>query len=119
MTIFSKILKAGSHSIKGLRTAFKHEFAFCAEVLLSIVVIPLAFFLGNTGIEYAVLIGSWLLILIVELLNSAIETIVDRISLEKHKLSARAKDMGAAAVFIAWLNFLIMWGLVIFKIFRW
>jgi diacylglycerol kinase (ATP) len=118
MIFFNKIFKAFSYSIKGLRTAFKHEFAFVVEIFLSIVLIPLAFVLGNNIAEYALLIGSWLLILIIELVNSAIETVIDRISLEKNNLSARAKDLGAAATFIAWLNFIILWGLMILKLFR-
>lgn len=112
----NRIFNAFSYSVNGLRAAVKHEFAFLVEALLSIVVIPLAFFLGNGFVDYALLIGSWLLILIIELVNSAIETIIDRISLEKNDLSARAKDLGAAATFIAWLYFIIVWGLKLYQV---
>jgi diacylglycerol kinase (ATP) len=118
MNFFLKIIKSVNNSVSGLRTAIKHEFSFLVEAILSIFLIPLAFLLGENITECAILIGSWLLVLIVELLNSALEAVVDRISLEKNELSARAKDLGAAAVLVAWLNFFILWGLVILKFFR-
>ena len=118
MRYYLKIVKAFSYSVAGLRAAFLQEFAVAAEIILTFVLIPLAFVLGKSFVEYALLIGSWLLILIIELLNSAIETIVDRISLEKNELSARAKDIGAAAVMVAWLNFFLIWGLVLLKRFH-
>ena len=98
----------------GLKATYKHEEAFRQEVFLLIVSTPLAIWLGETGIEIALLIGSVLLLLIVELLNSAIEAVVDRFGGEIHELSGRAKDMGSAAVFIAMINTSLVWLLVIF-----
>ncbi len=86
------------------RAAFRHEDAFRQEVFLAVLLIPLALYLGETGIERALMIGAVLLVLIVELLNSAVEAAVDRISLEHHPLIKRAKDMGSAAVMIALVN---------------
>ena len=83
------------------------------ELALCLVMIPLGVWLGQTGVERALLIGSLLLVLIVELLNSAIEAVVDRFGGEQHELSGRAKDIGSAAVFIALLNVAIVWGLVL------
>lgn len=107
-------VKALGFTWLGLKAAYKHEEAFRQEVFLLIVSIPLAIWLGNTGIEIALLIGSVLLLLIVELLNSAVEAIVDRFGGEIHELSGRAKDMGSAAVFIAMMNTALVWLLVIF-----
>ena len=98
----------------GLKATYKHEEAFRQEVFLLIVSTPLAIWLGETSIEIALLIGSVLLLLIVELLNSAIEAVVDRFGGEIHELSGRAKDMGSAAVFIAMINTGLVWLLVIF-----
>lgn len=97
----------------GLKAAYKHEEAFRQEVFLLLVTFPLAFWLGETGIEIALLIGSVLLLLIVELLNSAIEAVVDRFGGEIHELSGRAKDMGSAAVFIAMINTGLTWFLIL------
>ncbi len=97
----------------GLKATYKHEEAFRQEVFLLLVSTPLAFWLGNTGIDIALLIGSVLLLLIVELLNSAVEAVVDRFGGEIHELSGRAKDMGSAAVFIAMINVGLVWLLVL------
>lgn len=97
----------------GLKAAYKHEEAFRQEVFLLIVTFPLAFWLGQNGVETALLIGSVLLLLIVELLNSAVEAVVDRFGGEIHKLSGRAKDMGSAAVFIAMINTGLTWFLIL------
>ncbi len=109
-----RIFNAFGYSLAGLRAAYKHEDAFRQEVWLALALIPLSFFLPATAIGKALMIGSVLLVLIVELLNSAIEAAVDRVSLENHKLSARAKDIGSAAVFISLMNVLVVWGLVLF-----
>ena len=101
------------HSLRGLQAAFKYEVAFRLEVLLCIIFIPLAFLVGHTTIERILLIASLLLIAIVELINSAIEAIVDRIGPERNELSGRAKDISSAAVLIALLNAIVVWGLII------
>jgi diacylglycerol kinase (ATP) len=88
-------------SVKGLKAAFQHEAAFRQELFLCLLLIPAAFWLGQTTVERLLLIGSCMLVLIVELVNSAIEAVVDRIGPELHELSGRAKDIGSAAVFIA------------------
>ncbi len=109
-----RLYKATLYSLQGLRAAFRHEAAFREEVFLSIILIPLGVWLGETGVERALLIGSLLLVLIVELINSAIEAVVDRISDERHELSGRAKDVGSAAVLIALINVIVIWSMVLF-----
>jgi diacylglycerol kinase (ATP) len=108
-----RILNAAGYSWAGLTAAFQHENAFRQEVFLALVLIPLALFLGETGIERGLMIGAVLIVLIVELLNSAIEAAVDRISLENHQLIKRAKDMGSAAVMIALINVVVIWTLLL------
>ena len=108
-----RILNAVGYSWAGLAAAFKHENAFQQEVFLALLLIPLALFLGNSGSERALMIGAVMLVLVVELLNSAIEAAVDRISLEHHQLIKRAKDMGSAAVMIALINVVVIWALVL------
>jgi diacylglycerol kinase (ATP) len=105
--------KAFTFSLQGLRAAGRYQLAFRAELLFCLIGIPLSFYVGKTAIERLLLISSLLLLLIVELINSAIETIIDRISLERHALSGRAKDLGSAAVLITLLLVLLIW-LVIF-----
>jgi diacylglycerol kinase (ATP) len=112
-TGLQRILNAAGYSWAGLRAAFRHEDAFRQEVYLALLLIPLALSLGETGIERALMIASVLGVLIVELLNSAIEAAVDRISLEHHQLIKRAKDMGSAAVMIALANVCVVWSLVL------
>jgi len=109
-----RILNALRYSLAGLRAALRHEDAFRQECLLAAVLIPLALFLPVGGAGKALLVGSVLLLLIVELVNSAIEATVDRVSLEHHQLAKRAKDIGSAAVLIALINLALVWGLVIF-----
>ena len=108
-----RVLNAAAYSWAGLAAAFRHEDAFRQEVFLALLLIPLALVLGETGIERALMVGAVLLVLIVELLNSAIEAAVDRISLEHHLLIKRAKDMGSAAVMIALVNVAVVWTLVL------
>lgn len=114
-TGLKRIIDATGYSIKGLTAAFKHEAAFRQEFLLCIILLPAAFYFGETGLEQAVMIGCLLLVLIVELLNSAIEAIVDRVGSEHHELSGRAKDLGSAAVFISLTNVAVVWLLIIFN----
>jgi diacylglycerol kinase (ATP) len=108
-----RIWKALSYSLAGLRAAFRHEDAFRQECLLAIVLIPLALFIPTSAIGKALLVGSVLLVLVVELVNSAIEATVDRVSLDHHRLAKRAKDIGSAAVLLALVNLALVWGLVI------
>jgi len=112
-TGLQRILNATGYSWAGLSAAFRHEDAFRQEVFLLVLLVPLAFYLGDNGIERALMIASLLLVLIVELLNSAIEAAVDRVSLELHPLIKRAKDMGSAAVMISLLNVAVVWLMVI------
>jgi diacylglycerol kinase (ATP) len=112
-TGFTRLIKAFGYSIEGLKAAWINESAFREEVLLCIVLIPLAVWLGDSGIERALLISCLLLVLITELLNSAIEALADRITQERHSLIKRAKDIGSAAVFIAICYTIVVWGLVL------
>jgi diacylglycerol kinase (ATP) len=112
-TGLQRVLNAARYSGAGLSAAFRHEDAFRQEVFLALLLIPLAVYLGDSGIERALMIGAVLGVLIVELLNSAIEAAVDRISLEHHHLIKRAKDMGSAAVMIALVNVVVVWALVL------
>lgn len=113
-TGLKRVLKATLYSWQGLKTCFRKEEAFRQEAYLSIILVPLAIWLGDTGIEIALMIGSVLLVLIVEILNSAVEAIVDRIGLDHHKLSGRAKDMGSAAVMLSLTNVAVIWGFILF-----
>jgi diacylglycerol kinase (ATP) len=108
-----RLSRAFGWSVAGLKATFVHEAAFRQELLLCAILAPLAFYFGRTGVEKALLLGSLLLILIVELLNSAIEAAVDRIGAEEHDLAGRAKDMGSAAVFLSLVNAGVIWLLVI------
>ncbi len=105
--------RALGYSLTGLRGAFRHESAFRQEVALAVVVVPLGLWLGQGGVEKALLAGSWLLVLIVELLNSAIEAAVDRFGPEQNELSGRAKDIASAAVLLSILLALLVWGLLL------
>jgi diacylglycerol kinase (ATP) len=114
-TGLTRIIKAAGYSWAGLVAAFRHEAAFRQELALCVVLIPAAVWLGASGLERALLIGSLLLVLIVELLNSAVEAAIDRFGGDPHELSGRAKDIGSAAVFLALGNVLIIWGLLLFS----
>ena len=113
-TGIKRIINATGYSIKGLKAAFRHEAAFRQELLLVVILLPLAFYFGETGLQRAVMIGSLLLVLMVELLNSAVESVVDRVGDEHHELSGRAKDIGSAAVFVSLVNVAAVWLLIIF-----
>ena len=108
-----RIWNATLYSRDGLLAAWRHEAAFRQELLLVAPLLPLGLYLGNNGIERAMLVGSLLLILIVELLNSAVEAVVDRVSAERHDLSKRAKDLGSAAVMLSLVNAAVVWGLTL------
>lgn len=108
-----RILAAARWSLQGLRAAWLHESSFRLEVYIAIVVIPAAAFLGRDGIERTMLVGSVLLVLAIELLNSSIEAVIERYGPEQHELAGRAKDMGSAAVFIVMLNALLTWVFVL------
>jgi diacylglycerol kinase (ATP) len=114
-TGIKRLANAFTYSVAGTLAAFKHEDAFRQEVILSIFLIPLAIYLGQTAIEQALMITSILLIIIVELLNSSVEATVDRISVKRHKLSKRAKDIGSAAVFFSLVNATVIWFLILVK----
>lgn len=109
-----RIWNAFHYSLAGLKAAYHHEDAFRQEIRLALVLIPLALFLPASPLGRALMIASVLLVLVVELLNSAIEATVDRISLDQHRLAKRAKDIGSAAVLIALINVAVVWLLVLF-----
>jgi diacylglycerol kinase (ATP) len=112
-TGLKRVWNALFYSLEGFKAAWRHEDAFRQEAMLAVVLIPLAFFLATAPLQRALMIASVLLVLIVELINSAIEATVDRISLENHALAKRAKDIGSAAVLIALINVLVVWGLIL------
>ena len=112
-TGLTRLRNALGYSLQGIRAALRHEDAFRQEIVLALVLIPVAWLIEASGIGRALMIGSILLVLIVELLNSAIEATVDRISFEDHQLAKRAKDIGSAAVFISLLNVVVTWALVL------
>ncbi len=114
-TGIKRLINAFKYSVAGTLAAFKHEDAFRQEVILSTILIPLAIYLGQTATEQALMIASILLIIIVELLNSSVEATVDRISVKRHKLAKRAKDIGSAAVFFSLINAAVIWFLILVK----
>jgi len=104
-----RLINALGYSRDGIAAAWRNEAAFRQEILLAAVTLPLAFYLGKTGVERALMIGSIILILIVEILNSAVEAVVDKASPEKSELAKRAKDMGSAAVLLSLINAAAVW----------
>jgi len=108
-----RLINAFGYSLSGLRSAFRHEDAFRQEVALAAVLIPAAFLLPVAATGRAVLLASVFLVLIVELLNSAVEAVVDRISLEDHELAKRAKDIGSAAVMLSLASMTLVWIVVL------
>ncbi len=108
-----RIFRAFFYSIAGFKACFEHEEAFRQELYVLIPLLPIGLWLGQGGVEKAVLLGSLLLVPIVELLNSAIEANVDRVGTEPHELSGRAKDIASAAVFLAIVMALLVWALVL------
>jgi len=113
-TGLKRIWNALFYSLDGLAAAFKHEDAFRQEVLLALILVPVAVYLPVSGVGKGLMIVSVLLVLIVELLNSGIEAVTDRVSLEDHALAKRAKDLGSAAVMLSLINVAAVWLLVIF-----
>lgn len=109
----TRIIRALGASLRGLAGAFRVEAAFRQELACAVIVIPLGLWLGHNGVERALLIAPVLLILIVELINSAIEATVDRIGLERHALAGLAKDIGSAAVFMSFIFLGTVWVLVL------
>ncbi|MDG1180120.1 MAG: diacylglycerol kinase [Gammaproteobacteria bacterium] len=106
---FARLRAATVYSVEGLRACFASEEAFRLEIMLAVVLTPLAFWLGDSPAERGLLLVAIVLVLLVELLNSAIEAVVDRIGLEYHALSKKAKDIGSAAVFISLVAFVVLW----------
>lgn len=110
MNELTRIGRAAGHSWRGLRAAFRTEPAFRTELLLFVLLLPCAVWLGESAVEYALLLSALLLVPMAELANSAIETVVDRIGEEHHRLSGRAKDLASAVVLVAIIHFLVVWG---------
>jgi diacylglycerol kinase (ATP) len=113
---FSRIAKAASYSYDGLKAAWQHEHAFKQELMLCLVLLPVALFLPVSLFERVAMIACLFALLIVELINSAIEAVVDRVSLDRHPLSKRAKDLGSAAVLLTFLMGIMVWGAVAFRL---
>jgi diacylglycerol kinase (ATP) len=113
--IFRHIQNAVIYSIAGFKAAWKNEMAFRIEVIVIALMMPIGAWIGETAVEWALLIGSGLLILITELLNSAVENVVDRIGTEHHILSKHAKDLGSAAAAVSMLAAVIVWGLIAYE----
>ncbi len=113
VTGLRRILNATRYSMDGIAVCLRHEAAFRQEALLALILIPVGLWLGDGAAEKALLAGSLLIVMIVEIINSAIERVVDRISDERHQLSKEAKDMGSAAVFLALILVAVVWGLVL------
>ncbi|MDH5435607.1 MAG: diacylglycerol kinase [Gammaproteobacteria bacterium] len=114
-TGIKRILLAAGYSFNGFKAAFVHEAAFRQELLLFIILVPCAFWLGDSALAIAVMIGSLFLVLITELINSAIEAVVDRISDEHHELAGRAKDVASAAVFLSLVNVVVVWTILLYR----
>jgi diacylglycerol kinase (ATP) len=110
-----RIIRAFAHSFAGYRAAWVNEEAFRQEAMAAAVMIPAGCLLGSTAAERALLIGCCLMVLIVELLNSCVETVVDRVGSEHHELSGRAKDMGSAAVLLSLTTTVLVWGLILWE----
>ncbi len=114
-TILAHIIKAVTWSMAGIKAAWKNEQAFRWEAAIVLLMMPVGFWLGRTAVEWALLIASSMSILITELLNSAVEAVVDRIGPERHELSKRAKDLGSAAAFISMITAAVVWGLIAYE----
>ncbi|MCB1668398.1 MAG: diacylglycerol kinase [Pseudomonadales bacterium] len=108
-----RLVGATGYALQGLKACFLHEEAFRIEVICTLVLLPVAIFVADSAVELVLLMGSILFVLIVELLNSAVEATVDRISDERHELAGRAKDLGAAAVMLSISLFFLTWGCIL------
>lgn len=113
-TGIKRIIRAGGYSYKGFVACFRNEAAFRQELGLTVILLPLALWLGSSATERGLMIGVWLIVPTVELINSGIEAAVDRISDEHHPLAGRAKDVGSAAVFLAFSNAALVWVIILF-----
>jgi len=113
-----RIILAVGYSLLGLKAAFRHEAAFRQELLLAIIFLPLAFWLDVTPVQRTMMVAALFLVMIVELLNSAVEVVVDRIGTEKHELSGRAKDLGSAAVLVSLLLTTYIWGEALYSLWQ-
>ena len=114
-TGLTRIIKAAGYSARGLRAAWVNEAAFRQELLLCLLLLPLGLWLGRTALEWALLLATLMLVLVAELLNSAVEALTDRVGVERHELSGRAKDMGSAAVFVSLVIVALVWGAAIYE----
>lgn len=110
-----RLIRAGGYSLAGLKATYQNEAAFRLETGLFVLLAPLGLWLGDSALERSLLLGSLFLVLIVEIINSSIEAAIDRIGTEHHTLSGRAKDMGSAAVFLALINALLIWVMMIWE----
>lgn len=108
-----RVWRAAGYSAAGLMAALKNEAAFRQELALFVVLAPLGFWLGRNGMERALLVGSLMLVLVIELLNSAIEALVNRVGRDPHPLSGQAKDIASAAVFVSLVLAVLVWALVL------
>jgi diacylglycerol kinase (ATP) len=113
-----RIVNATFFSLAGLRAAWRNEAAFRQECVLAVLLAPAGVWLGQTALERALLLGSLLIVLIVELLNSAVEAVVDRVGMDHHSLSGQAKDLGSAAVFVSLALVMLVWGLIAWQRFQ-
>jgi len=111
---FDRLSAALNNSFEGLKATFKNEEAFRQEIFLALILIPVAFYTGDTTVEKILLVSSLILLIVIELINTGIEVITDRVSLDKDELSQLAKDVGSAAVLIAFLNCFIVWLMILF-----
>lgn len=111
----TRVIKAFGFSVKGFRATWKHEEAFRQEVLLALILLPLSFYVAVNASQLAILLLTLFIVLITEILNSAVEAVVDRVSDEHHKLAGRAKDMGSAAVFLSLTMTAVIWGVIIYE----
>ena len=111
--LYRRLVLTTKHSIQGIDSALRTQEAFRCEILASVILLPLALYVATDYLQLILLVGTVLMVLIVELLNTGIEVVVDRISLEFHELSGRAKDVGSAAVLISLILFLAVWGVII------
>ena len=109
----TRLIKATGYSLDGLMAAWRDEWAFRVEVVTFALMFPIGAWLGRTGVERGLLLGSLFLVLLAELVNSAIEAVVDRIGPERHDLSRRAKDLGSAAVLVSLANAAAIWGVIL------
>ncbi len=111
----TRVIKAFGFSVKGFRATWKHEEAFRQEVILAVILLPLSFYVAVNATQLAILLLTLFIVLITEILNSAVEAVVDRVSDEHHKLAGRAKDMGSAAVLLSLTMTAVIWGVIIYE----